>query len=437
MTGKRNWIIAVSMVLWLIPSSLAQVTTLNADRIAPQYPVPYGSVRVESVQEVLNRIHSYLDSCTPARMVDVKTKEPVEIGGITPDSVIEGGSFRIISYEWGVTYSGMLLASEATGDARFANYAAKRLNFLAELFPIYQARLKADPKMLTSMNSVVAPMSLDDSGSMCASMIKARRAGAAPGVQPMIDNYIRYISRDQFRLQDGTLARNRPFPNTLWLDDLYMSVPALAQMGKATGERRYFDDAVKQVVQFADRMFVKEKSLYMHGWVQGMEVHPVFHWARANGWALMAKTELLDALPEDHPGRAQVLDLLRAHIRGLASSQSGQGLWHQLLDRNDSYLETSASAMFAYCIARAIDRGWIGREAHLQMVQLAWNAVSARVNAQGQVEGTCIGTGLQFDPTFYYYRPTSVFAAHGYGSVLHAGAEMIKLLGVGPTQSMK
>ena len=59
------------------------------------------------------------------------------------------------------------------------------------------------------------------------------------------------------------------------------------------------------------------------------------------------------------------------------------------------------------------------------MVQLAWNAVTTKVNAQGQVEGTCVGTGMAFDPAFYYYRPTSALAAHGYGPVLLAGAEMI------------
>ena len=432
MTAGKRKTIPIStgiLLLALIAPSGAQTPSFNADRIAPNYPVPYGSPKMESVQEVLTRIHSYLENCTPARLINVKTKEPVpDISKATADAVIEAGSFRIVSYEWGVTYSGMLLASEATGDARFAAYTAKRLGLLAELFPFYQSQLKADPKIRTPIGSVVDPRSLDDSGSMCAAMIKARRAGVAPGVQPMIDNYIRFISKVQFRLEDGTLARNRPFPDTLWLDDLYMSVPALAQMGKATGEAVYYDDAVKQILQFAGRMFLREKGLYMHGWVKGMEVHPAFHWARANGWALMAKAELLEVLPEDHPGRAQVLDLLRAHIRGLAACQSGQGLWHQLLDRNDSYLETSASAMFAYCIARAINRGWIDRQAHLPMLHSAWNAVAARVNAQGQVEGTCIGTGLQFEPTFYYYRPASVFAAHGYGPVLLAGAEMLHLL---------
>jgi unsaturated rhamnogalacturonyl hydrolase len=50
------------------------------------------------------------------------------------------------------------------------------------------------------------------------------------------------------------------------------------------------------------------------------------------------------------------------------------------------------------------------------------------VNSTGQVEGTCVGTGMAFDPAFYYYRPTNNFAAHGYGPVLLAGAEIINLL---------
>jgi hypothetical protein len=62
------------------------------------------------------------------------------------------------------------------------------------------------------------------------------------------------------------------------------------------------------------------------------------------------------------------------------------------------------------------------------MSMLAWNAVSTKVNDKGQVEGTCVGTGMAFDPAFYYYRPVNVFAAHGYGPVLLAGAEIIQLL---------
>jgi unsaturated rhamnogalacturonyl hydrolase len=397
--------------------------------LKPEYPVPYGPTTVEKVTEVLSRVHAYLDAATPARIVSRSSgQEVADLSRLPDDAVFEQGSFRLISYEWGVTYSGMLRAGETTGDPRFGEYVARRLKLIADVAPQFRAMAKQKPETASPLRSVLDPRALDDAGSMCAAMIKAERAGIKAELRPLIDNYMAYITTREFRLADGTLARNRPHPNTIWLDDLYMSVPALAQMGRLTGDRRYFDDGVKQVVQFAQRMFVKDRGLFMHGWVQGMEVHPEFHWARANGWALMTLVELLDVLPEDHPGRGAVLELLRAHVRGLAERQSGSGFWHQLLDREDSYPETSATAIYAYCMARAINRGWIDPLAYGPAALLAWNAVSSKVNAQGQVEGTCVGTGMGFEPAFYYHRPTNVFAAHGYGPMMLAGAELLDLM---------
>ena len=96
--------------------------------------------------------------------------------------------------------------------------------------------------------------------------------------------------------------------------------------------------------------------------------------------------------------------------------------------KNDSYLETSATAIYAYCFARAVNNGWIDAKAYAPSAILAWNAVATKVNEKGQVEGTCVGTGMGFDPAFYYYRPVNVYAAHSYGPVLLAGAEIINLL---------
>jgi rhamnogalacturonyl hydrolase YesR len=278
------------------------------------------------------------------------------------------------------------------------------------------------------LRNLLFPRALDDTGAMTAAMIKDVRGGGRADLRPIIDIGINHIMKGQFRLADGTLARNRPQPNTLWLDDLFMSVPALAQMGKLTGDKKYYDDAARQVLSFSRRMFNRTLGIYMHGWVEGMSSHPEFHWARANGWAFMAEAELLDVLPADHPLRAQILELFRAHAKGLAMYQSGSGFWHQLLDREDSYLETSATAIFAFAYARGINRGWLDARAYAPATLLAWNAITTKVNAKGQVEGTCVGTGMAFDPAFYYFRPTSPFAAHGYGPTLLAGAEILTLL---------
>jgi rhamnogalacturonyl hydrolase YesR len=402
-------------------------TPLHA--LQPAYDVPYGAPDSMSVKKIIDRVFNYLNAVTPAEFVDRRTKTPVtDLSRIDTNTVLKQADFRLTSYEWGVTYSAMLLAGQYTGDERYTNYTKQRLQFIADAVPAFRALYNKYPRSSNPLRQPVKPQALDDAGAVCAAMIKTLRNGGSSSLRPLINDYMEYIFSKEFRLKDGTLARNRPQPNTIWLDDLYMAVPAIAQMGALTNDKKYFDDAVKQILQFSKRMFNTEKGVYMHGWVQEMTVHPQFHWGRANGWALMAMTELLDVLPAGHPGRTAVLDQFKAHVKGLAAYQTGKGFWHQLMDRSDSYLETSATAIFSYCIAHAVNKGWIDAKAYGPMSVLAWNAVSTKVNDSGQVEGTCVGTGMAFDPAFYYYRPINVFAAHGYGPVLLAGAEMINLL---------
>ncbi len=399
--------------------------------LKPDYPTPYGKPDVAAIVGTLNKIHAYLDAVTPPQYVDAKTGQILfDFSKIDTNTALKKGDFRIVSYEWGVTYGAMYLATEATGDARFKEYADKRLQFLAESAPYFRkfSAEHEDWGSKTPLRNLLIPKALDDCGAMCAAMIKAKRAGNKADLRPLIDVHINYILNKEHRLADGTLARMRPQPNTIWLDDLFMAIPALAQMGKLTGEARYFDEATKQVLAYSKRLFNKEKGLFMHGWVEGMTEHPQFHWARANGWAILTMVELLDVLPENHSKRPEILELLRGHVRGLAAQQSGSGFWHQLLDRSDSYLETSATAIYTYAFARAINKGWIDGLAYAPMTLLGWNAVSTKINAQGQVEGTCVGTGMGFDPAFYFHRPISPFAAHGYGPTILAAAEAIQLL---------
>ncbi len=108
--------------------------------------------------------------------------------------------------------------------------------------------------------------------------------------------------------------------------------------------------------------------------------------------------------------------------------QSGEGLWHQLLDRNDSYLESSATAMFVYGFARGINRGWLDAKAYGPAALLGWNALGTQINNIGQIENVCVGTGVSYEPAYYYNRHVHPYTAHGYGPVLMAGSEMLALL---------
>ncbi|SDF48998.1 Rhamnogalacturonyl hydrolase YesR [Massilia sp. PDC64] len=403
------------------------------------YPTPYRAMDAAEVKAVLDRVFDYLDKVTPAEVIDQRTGVPIaDLTKPDPNAVLKPGDFRLTSYEWGVTYTGMLAAGAATGDRRYTEYALKRHALLARLTKTYLPVVQADREHAAApIKSFLNPHALDDAGALCQSFLKAKLEGSPVDYSQMIPICGDFVTKKEYRLKDGTLARGgpdgrggakmRPLPDTLWLDDMFMGVPTIAYLGKATGDARHYDDAARQVLQFSKRMFNPRLGIYMHGYVEGLRDHPEMHWARANGWAVMSMVEVLEVLPKTHKDYRAVLDQLRAHVKGLASYQTKDGFWHQLIDRNDTYQETSATAIYAYAIARAVNRGYVDAQAYGPMANLAWNAVASKVQPNGQIEGICVGTGMAFDPAFYAYRPTSVKAAHGYGPTLLAGAEIIAM----------
>jgi rhamnogalacturonyl hydrolase YesR len=404
-----------------------------------KYPTRYQPMEAGEVKAVLDRVFAYLDRTTPAELVHKSSGAPVtDLSQADADAVLKPGDFRLTSYEWGVTYTGMLAAGQATGDQRYLDYVNKRHALLAQLTKTYLPVVRADVvNSQAPIKSFLNPHALDDAGALCHSFMKAKVAGSKVDYGQMIGVCGDFVTRHEYRLPDGTLARGgpdgkggrkmRPLPDTLWLDDMFMGVPTMAYLGKTTGDRKHYDDAVRQVLQFSKRMFNPGLGLYMHGYVEGMREHPELRWARANGWAVMAMVEVLEVLPKEHKGYKAVLAQLQAHIKGLAAHQNKDGFWHQLIDRNDTYLETSATAIYTYAIARSVNRGYVEPQMYGPMANLAWNAVASKVTPNGQIEGICVGTGMAFDPAFYAYRPTSVKAAHGYGPTLLAGAEIIEM----------
>lgn len=397
----------------------------------PDYPVPYGELTEGQVKGQIDRVLAYLQEVTPMSVVDGSGAPITDYAAIDSTARIVRGDFRLTSYEWGVCYAAMLSTGSVTGDTAYTRYATERLQFLAGLAPHFERVLSETGSVGDDqMRQVVQPRALDDCGAMCVAMIKARKAGVT-GLDSCIERYISYVREGQYRLPDSTFARKRPQHNSVWLDDMFMGIPPLAQYATiSSGDEAaaLYMEAARVALRFAEKMWVSERRLFRHGWVEAMEPHPDFFWARANGWALLTLCEVLDVLPEEHPLRDELLTLLREHAQGLASLQSGEGRWHQLLDRNDTYLETSASAIFVYVLAHAINRGWLDGTAYGPVVQLGWQAVAAQINARGQVEGTCVGTGMAFDMAYYYHRPVTAYAAHGYGPVIWAGGEMIALL---------
>ncbi len=227
------------------------------------------------------------------------------------------------------------------------------------------------------------------------------------------------------RFEDGTFYRIE----TMWTDDMYMCLPFLVRLGAVTGEERYFDDALTQVRGFYNRLYMEEEGLFSHIHFVREDKRNCVPWGRGNGWVLLALSELLLLLPEDYHGREEILEVYRKFARGvLAHRDKEGGIWHQVINNPESYLETSGSAMFITALARGVRCGWI--EDCSKDITDAWASLCQRcIDSEGNVYGVCKGSGCNMEEKYYLDLGTIVNDDHGVGIVLGACSEVMNLLG--------
>lgn len=331
-------------------------------------------------------------------------------------------------YTNGVVNMAMLNFAAFTGDQRYAQYAQDHVAFGFANYAVFQRRFKHDrPHHQFPFGQLWTMEELDDFGAMSASILEVYKLQPEEAYRDYVMRGIKRLSEGQARLADGTLVRTFPVDKTLWADDLYMSVPFLARMAEFTGNPRYFDDAVNQVLNFDKYLWNPYNGLYYHCYYSPTQQNGVAHWGRSNGWIVIAQLHLLDRLPEDHPNRAAIIHNLQKQLIGLARHQNQDGLWHQLLDKPDSYVEASATAMFVQGFAKAVNEGWLGKN-YASVALKGWKGMKEHfIEPDGQVSDICVGTGIKDDLQFYYTRPARPNEKHGVGSVIDAGIEVIKL----------
>ena len=80
--------------------------------LQPDYQVGYGIVSAEDIKKDIDRVLRYLESNTPTRVVDKRNGKVItDYANMDTNAQLERGTFRLASYEWGVTYSAMLAAA--------------------------------------------------------------------------------------------------------------------------------------------------------------------------------------------------------------------------------------------------------------------------------------------------------------------------------------
>jgi rhamnogalacturonyl hydrolase YesR len=341
-------------------------------------------------------------------------------------------SYQRESYlDWHYANGAMMLAimalGDATGEEKYLDFVQKYVDFIMAHQDYFRWQYQQRHVYRGSFHRLFRRTMLDDTGAPALPLVelfdRTQNADYWNLIEPLAD----YVLNEQIRLKDGTFCRPEPTPFTVWADDLFMSVPFLLRLGKMTGDKKYFDDGARQIVNFTRLLFDKEKQLFYHGWFSQSNRNSIAFWGRANGWAIWAVSEALRLLPKHHANYKQILNIYRAQVAGLVTVQDRTGMWHQVLDHPESYEETSCTAMFVLAIARGVREGWIEKKYKENATQ-AWNALTQKIADDGTVHGICRGTEIGNDLEFYFQRATFDHDPRGLGAVIVAGVEMSKLM---------
>lgn len=209
--------------------------------------------------------------------------------------------------------------------------------------------------------------------------------------------------------------------NQMWADTLFMVCIFIARMGSMTGEKKYTEFAVNQLLLHQKYLWNEADYLYYHGWNGTQKNHMSgIYWGRANAWIIYSTVEILQAVGE-FDGRNQVLSRLEKHVLGLGKWQRKNGLYGTILNDPESYDELSACAGIACGIRRAAEAGYIDRR-YLEIADNTYRVLKDYIDEAGNV--LQVSTGTPVMETAERYKQVAICPTlYGQGLMALALAE--------------
>lgn len=348
------------------------------------------------------------------------------LAGIALRPYVEVALFARWTYPLGVTLYGMLRAGASLNLPNLTDYVLRHVKQVTSIHEY--AEYDTARYGFAGVNQQICWLdALDDCGSFGALMLRCDPTGADPDVRCMADRIARYMMQEQPCTPEGAFCRR---DDTIWADDMYMSVPFLCRYYEMTGESAPLDFAARQLLHYKELLFLPEKRVMAHMRCMIHDQNNGIPWSRGNGWVIFSLSELLAVLPQAHPQRPALLDFFRELTEGYLALQDECGLWHQVLDDPQSYLETSATAMMICAFARGTRHVWLTPEVQTRAMaaaRKAWQGLTElAIDREGNLYGVCQGSGFSFSRTYYRALSWRFNDTHGIGIVMLAGVELLE-----------
>jgi unsaturated rhamnogalacturonyl hydrolase len=204
-----------------------------------------------------------------------------------------------------------------------------------------------------------------------------------------------------------------------WVDDMYMINVLQTQAYRATKNPVYLDRAALEMVSYLDKL-QQPNGFFFHA-----PDAPHF-WGRGNGWFAAGFVELLRVLPKDHPQYSRIMSGYHTMMASLLKFQGEDGMWRQLVDRPESWPETSGTGMFTFAFITGVKNGWLDEKTYGPAARKAWLALVSYLNPDGNLREVCEGTNKKDDYDFYMRRARVVGDLHGQSPLLWCASALLR-----------
>lgn len=243
------------------------------------------------------------------------------------------------------------------------------------------------------------------------------------------------------RTSSGFCWHKAIYPQQIWIDGLYMSVPFFAEYANLTHEAHWYPMIARRFAYVRRHMRTPDTGLYRHGLDEARvqiwaDVHTglsATNWLRGEGWLLMALVDTLTLLPVAQDAlRYALAQMLREALDALLPYRAEDGLFWQVIDAPDAvgnYTETSGSCMVAYALLRGAALGILTEE-YGRLGQSILDAVQKTKLREGKLCDICSAAGLggasHRDGSLAYYlsEPISQNDPKGVGALMLAEAAL-------------
>ncbi|MEG8947829.1 glycoside hydrolase family 88 protein [Rosettibacter firmus] len=191
-----------------------------------------------------------------------------------------------------------------------------------------------------------------------------------------------YIMNKAPRNKDGIIYHFTNVPQ-IWSDINYMLPPFLAVAKK-------YEEAVKQIEGAFSCLWNPDKKLLSHMWdCEKNEFVRKDCWGVGNGWSAAGLTRVINMLPDSmQQEKNKLINYVKDIIDGCIAHIREDGLFHNIVDNPNSFVETNLSQMLAYTIYRGIKSGWLDKS-YKKYADKMRTAAHSKVDKLGLVQGVC------------------------------------------------